>query len=260
MLASFDSHKNIKPKRENLFIFGSTGSIGDSTLKIINNFSIDLNVTGLSCNSNWEKLFEQIIALKPKYAAISCEKSGKLLATKLKGKFDTELFIGIEANLELSKKVSKNSITVAAISGFMGLKSTINSLKNGSRVLLANKEAIVAGAHLISEVLEENLDSELIPIDSEHSAIFQLLDNEKSVKSITLTASGGPFFKKSLKELENVTLADALKHPSWNMGKKITIDSATMVNKALEVIEAHYLFGFKPDLIDVVVHPGSIVH
>jgi 1-deoxy-D-xylulose-5-phosphate reductoisomerase len=260
MLASFNNRNNIKPKRDQLFIFGSTGSIGDSTLKILKNFNVDLQITGLSCNSNWEKFLDQIIALKPKYAAISCKESGALLLSKLKGRSDTELFIGDNANFELSKKVTKSSITVAAISGFMGLESTLNSLQNGARVLLANKEAIVAGAHLIAKVLENNSNSELIPIDSEHSAIFQLIDNEKSIKSITLTASGGPFFRKTLEELENVTLEDALKHPSWNMGKKITIDSATMVNKALEVIEASYLFGFKPELIDVVIHPGSIVH
>lgn len=249
-------------KRENIFIFGSTGSIGTSTLKILEDNDTHYKIFGLSCHSNYELLMAQIIKFKPKFVAITSEFYGEKLVKNLPNYINTQVFIGKDANNQLIQYINEDALVVAAIAGISGLASTLESAKKGAKILLANKESVVSGYELLKNALSNNQTSEIIPIDSEHSALFQLMLSEKreSINKIILTASGGSFRKLSLTELENVTLKDALKHPNWDMGAKVTIDSATMVNKALEVIEAHYLFGFNTKLIEIIIHPSSIVH
>jgi len=203
-------------------------------------------------------LIEQIKKYKPKYAVVGTEEGYRELKKEFGNK--VELFCGTEGLKEIGK-LDETDILLTAVMGSVGLEATVEAIKKGKRIALANKETMVAAGGLINKLLQKS-KSEIIPVDSEHSAIFQALKsgNEKEIEKLIITASGGPFRKMNQKELENVTLEQALKHPNWSMGSKITIDSATMVNKGLEVIEAHYLFNMNYDKIDVVVHPESIVH
>ena len=237
-------------------ILGSTGSIGHSTLEVIEKYPEQYQVVGLSAGYNAELLQEQIRKFKPKAVSLSDE-SGQDILNDCPG---TEVLFGVEGACKIAA-MPEADVVVAAISGSAGLLPTLEAVKAGKTVALANKESLVmAGELIISEAKKNKAD--IIPVDSEHSAIFQLLKDKKNedVKNIILTASGGPFLGSTLEELENVSPEEALKHPRWKMGNKVTIDSASMMNKGLEVIEAHYIFGMPAEKIKVIVHPQSIVH
>ena len=225
-------------------ILGSTGSIGRSTLAVVELHPDRFKIFALSGFNNNDLLLEQAIKFNPSFIVTKDLFSKKILMDKLKDtKLDSEVLYGNEGYNFIASH-EKVTTVVAAITGSAGLISTIEAAKNSKQILLANKESMVMAGDLINKICEEN-NSTLIPIDSEHNAIFQVLSEnsgEKEVKKIILTASGGPFIKHSLQGLKKVTVEEALKHPNWKMGKKISIDSATMMNKGLEVIEASHLF------------------
>ncbi len=239
-------------------ILGSTGSIGKNGLAIVDSFPDKLQITALSANENYKELAEQIRKYKPKIACIGSEEGYK----ELKRDFGNsiEILFGEEGLKELGK-IDETDISLTEVSGSIGIGATIEAIKKGKRIALANKETMVVAGDIINGMLKE-YGAEIIPVDSEHSAVFQSLKsgNDKEVKKVILTASGGPFRGKNLDYLKDVTIEQALNHPNWSMGRKITIDSATLVNKGLEVIEAHYLFNVDYNKIDVVVHPESIIH
>jgi 1-deoxy-D-xylulose-5-phosphate reductoisomerase len=243
-------------------ILGSTGSIGKSTLSVINCHPERFKVFALGGFNNVDLLLEQTIKFKPSFIVTKDLVSKKQLMDKLKEtKLDTVVLYG---NDGYSFIASHNEVTtvVAAITGSAGLISTIDAAKSGKQILLANKESMVMAGDLINKICTEN-SSTLIPIDSEHNAIFQVFSqnsNTSMVKKVILTASGGPFRDHNLESLKKVTVEEALNHPNWKMGKKISIDSATMMNKGLEVIEASHLFKLNLDKIEVVMHPQSIIH
>lgn len=256
-------HKiNLINKNKNIGILGSTGSIGKNTLNVIRNLNsngYDIKINFLATNNNIDILNAQVNEFKPKSVFIQ----SKIKAEEYKNKFDTKdlnVCSDAESFLEIIKSDDYDLLLNATV-GFSGLIPTIEAIKSGKNIALANKETLVVAGQLINELLVEYGKS-LIPIDSEHSAILQCLAGEKSeyINQIILTASGGPFRNKSKKEIENATIEDALNHPNWNMGNKITIDSATMMNKGLEVIEARWLFNQEIEKIKVVIHPQSIIH
>lgn len=239
-------------------ILGSTGSIGTQTLEIVRT-NKDLEVTALAAGRNIDLLEEQIREFRPKLAAVW----GEELASELKGRIrdlDVEVCAGMDGLLAVAAQPD-SEILVTAIVGMIGILPTIEAIKAGKDIALANKETLVTAGHIIMPLAEEYHVS-ILPVDSEHSAIFQSLQGgqEKALHKILLTASGGPFRGKKRDELVNIQVEDALKHPNWEMGRKITIDSSTMVNKGLEVIEAKWLFGVSIDQIQVVVQPQSIIH
>ena len=245
-----------------LSILGSTGSIGQNVLEVVRHNRTNFKIFALSCHTNIELVKLQCLEFSPNFVVVSTYQDAKKLADSLKDKVDTEVLFDDGA---LSFIVQHADVThvVAAIANSAGLKSTYDASKAGKEILLANKESMVmAGPLILSQASENN--SRIIPIDSEHNAIYQVLHNEKNiesqVKKVILTASGGPFLKESLDNMYSATVEQALNHPNWKMGEKITIDSATMMNKALEVIEAYYLFNLPKTKIDVVVHPQSIIH
>jgi len=241
-----------------VFVLGSTGSIGVNCLNVIDNLKDDFEVAGLTVNSNTELLLEQINKFNPKLVVVRDEQSAKKVAGKIpKG---CELFIGEEGIIKAAQE-SDYDIFMGAMVGFAGLAPTIEAVKRGKRIALANKETLVVAGEIVTRLVLEN-SAEIIPVDSEHSAIYQCLVGEKldEVEKLIITASGGPFRDKDKSFFENATLDEALNHPNWKMGSKITIDSATMMNKGLEVIEAHWLFGLPAEKIDVVIHPQSIIH
>ena len=240
-----------------IFILGASGSIGENALSVIDANKGKFILAGISVNSNVEKVNQIIKKYNPKYIYIN-DKSAKENILK------TENAIIFDDEKELSDIFNSNDIDIiiSAISGFAGIKSTFQAAKSGKKVLLANKESIVAGGSLLMKTIEEN-NTELVPIDSEHNAIFQCLPESKStedVKKVIITASGGPFHGKNIDELNNIGVQDALNHPNWEMGAKISIDSATLVNKCLELIEACYLFDMDETFFDLVIHPESIIH
>jgi len=237
-------------------ILGSTGSIGRSALEVISKCRDRFKVIGLTANRNIRLLEDQIKKFKPEIVAVADGAN----AIKLRKKLDIEVLSGNAGIAEVAS-YSRSDFVLSAIVGFAGLLPTLSAVRAGKTVGLANKESlVVAGDIVMADAAKYG--SKIIPVDSEHSAIFQCIEGRgrDSIKRIVLTASGGPFFGSTRKELGKVTLEDALKHPNWDMGRKITIDSATLMNKGLEVIEAHHLFGFSSDKIDVLVHPQSIVH
>lgn len=243
---------------KNITVLGSTGSIGTQCLDIAQNDK-NIKIRGLSANSNIKLLEEQIRKFNPEIACIATEDKYKALKDNV---FDlnTKIVCGKEGLLELCE--NKNTDTVLnSIVGIAGLVPTICAIKNKKRILLANKETLVCAGDLINKLLKEN-NVDIIPVDSEHSAIFQCINGEKKdkLKRIILTASGGPFFGKNKDDLKNITKYDALKHPNWDMGAKITIDSATLMNKGLEIIEAKHLFNVDVDDITPVIHRQSIIH
>ena len=244
--------------QKEILILGSTGSIGINTLKVIRKFSDSFKVTGLTANTNIDELEKQINEFHPEYAVVTNAYKAVELRKRIKNK--CEILSGNEGLIEISQK-SDYDILVTALVGFAGLAPTIEGIKRKKRIALANKETLVVAGELITEMLFK-YGAELIPIDSEHSAIFQCLIGEEKdyIEKLILTASGGPFLNLNKQELTNVTIDQALAHPNWKMGSKITIDSATMMNKGLEVIEAHWLFGLPKEKIEVVVHPQSIIH
>ena len=241
----------------NVLLLGATGSIGESVLNVISQNKESLNLLGISFNKNVLRYQEILKEHSPDYVYVDDHDSFKSLCNKDKGRY-------LNGDEELERLINKDDfdIIVCATSGFAGLKSAYVASKTGKKILLANKESIVAGGDLILPLAKEN-NSEIIPIDSEHNAIFQCLSGEKGtedVKKITITASGGPFINTSIKELKHVTIEEALNHPNWKMGSKVTIDSATLVNKCLELIEAKYLFDLDEKYFDLVVHPQSVIH
>lgn len=241
--------------KKRISIFGSTGSIGTSTLNVVRNHPDIFEVVTLVAGENIKRLIEQINEFKPKHVYIKSEENSKLL----KKEFPTlDIYYGCQGMEKISNLVDYD-IAVSALVGIAGLKPTYNMIKNGKTVALANKEVLVVGGELIMNLAKKN-KATLLTVDSEHSAIMQCLNGEKNNKidKILLTASGGPFFDKEI--TDDITVEDALNHPTWSMGKKITIDSSTMMNKGFEVIEARWLFDVDPDQIQVVVHRKSLVH
>ncbi len=240
-------------------ILGSTGSIGTQTLDIVDQNQGDLQVVALAAGSNITLLEQQARKYKPLLVAVWDEERANELKQKLA---DTQITVasGMDGLLAVAT-IPESEILVTAIVGMLGIRPTIAAIEAGKDIALANKETMVTAGHIIIP-LAKKCGVSILPVDSEHSAIFQSLNGERQnkIKKILLTASGGPFRGKTYEELENVTLEDALKHPNWSMGRKITIDSATMVNKGLEVMEAKWLFDVKPSQIEVVVHPQSILH
>ncbi|HBE43495.1 MAG TPA: 1-deoxy-D-xylulose-5-phosphate reductoisomerase [Bacteroidales bacterium] len=240
-------------------ILGSTGSIGTQTLDVISRYPDQFGIEVLTAGDNADLLAEQSIKFHPASVVIGNQKHYRALRDKLNGT-GIKVYAGDKAIEEIAADPGADMV-LTAIVGYSGLRPTIAAIRSGKKIALANKETLVVAGSLISKLLEKSRSS-LIPVDSEHSAIFQCLAGEKnsSVEKITLTASGGPFLNMPLKEIRKVTPGDALKHPNWNMGDKITIDSATMMNKGLEVIEAKWLFNLEPDQIKVIIHPQSIIH
>ena len=242
---------------KNILLLGATGSIGSSVLSVIEQNKNELNLIGISFNSNITKGTKIIEKFSPSFVHIE-----NLNCFEEKKAFDTCAYINTESELNNLINHKEVDIIVCAISGFDGLKAAYMAAHSGKKILLANKESIVAGGDLILPIAKEN-KTEIIPIDSEHNAIFQCLNGEKGtedVKKIIITASGGPFINKSISDLKNVTVKEALAHPNWKMGNKVSIDSATLVNKCLELIEAKHLFSLDENYFDLVVHPQSIVH
>lgn len=239
-------------------ILGSTGSIGTQTLEIVRS-NPDLQVIALAAGSNVSLMEQQVREFHPKLAVMGSEEA----ATDLKNRItdtDTRVSAGMEGMLELAV-LPQMEVLVTAIVGMIGIRPTIAAIKAGKTIALANKETLVTAGHIIMPLAKEKGVS-ILPVDSEHSAIFQSMhgENRERVSKILLTASGGPFRGKKTEELQDITVEDALKHPNWSMGRKITVDSATLVNKGLEVMEAKWLFDVEPEQIQVVVHPQSIIH
>ena len=241
-----------------VLILGSTGSIGVNALNVIRKFSDRFSVAGLTANSNISVLSEQIREFNPQFVVIRDKSKAKKLSEIVNG--NVEIISSENALIEAAQKYDYD-ILIGAIVGFAGLTPTIEAIKRGKRIALANKETLVVAGEIVTRLVAEN-GAEIIPVDSEHSAIYQCLvgENLNEVEKLILTASGGPFLNKEKSFFDNATVNEALNHPNWKMGSKITIDSATMMNKGLEVIEAHWLFGLPVDKIDVVIHPQSIIH
>ena len=243
-------------------ILGSTGSIGRSALDVIKLHSDKFKVFALSGHENIDLLFNQTLEFNPSYIVTKDKNSqSKLLALLKEKNLKTEILFGSEGHKFIAGHENV-SIVLAAITGSAGLISTMEAAKKGKRILLANKESMVMAGDLLSRVCEQN-NGLIIPVDSEHNAIFQVIHDQKNtdrINKLILTASGGPFRNSPLEELQNVKIEDALNHPNWDMGKKVTIDSATMMNKGLEVIEAAFLFKIDYKKIEVLIHPQSIIH
>lgn len=243
---------------KNIAILGSTGSIGTQTLDVARK-NEDLRVVAVSAGKSVEKLEEQIREFHPILAAVWDEKAARDLKTRI-ADTDTKVVSGMEGLLELAS-MPESDILVTAIVGMIGIRPTMEGIRAGKDIALANKETLVTAGHLIMPMAREYGVS-ILPVDSEHSAIFQAIHGEenKEIHKLLITASGGPFRGRTTEELRNVTVADTLKHPNWVMGRKITVDSATLVNKGLEVMEAKWLFDMDLDHIQVVVQPQSIIH
>lgn len=245
--------------KKRIAIFGSTGSIGTQALEVIEQHSDLFEPLVLTAGSNAELLIEQALRFVPAYVVIA-DKDKYAVVQDALAKLPIKVLAGQEALNEMAT-LTEADVVLAALVGFSGLLPTLNAVKCGRNVALANKETLVVAGALITS-LAKKTGSEIYPVDSEHSAIFQCLAGEdsQSVEKLILTASGGPFRGMNRKQLERVTSAQALKHPNWCMGNKVTIDSASLMNKGLEVIEASWLFDMQPERIDVVVHPQSIIH
>lgn len=247
---------------QNIAIFGATGSIGGSTLDVLSHYKDRYQVFALTANSRVEELVRLCESHHPRIALVTDESKKDELAFALKsrGLSDIEVWAG-ESDLVRLAALPEVDVAVLAIVGAAGLAPTFSAARAGKRLLLANKESVVCGGALLMTSIKEH-GAELLPVDSEHNAIFQCLtsasDEDRKNARLILTASGGPFRKRM--DLTGVTPEDAVAHPTWNMGRKISVDSATLMNKGLEVIEASWLFGFPPDRIDVVIHPQSLIH
>lgn len=240
-----------------LIILGSTGSIGTQALEVARD-NKDIEIVGLAAKGSVDLVEKQVREFNPKYVAMYDESAAAILKERLVD-LPVAVYSGMDGLLELSHK-DDYDILLTAIVGMIGIRPTIEAINSGKDIALANKETLVTAGHIIMPLAKEK-GVQILPVDSEHSAIFQSLQgNPKKIKRILLTASGGPFRGRTRDEMKEVTVADALKHPNWSMGRKITIDSATMVNKGLEVMEAKWLFDVDYDQIQVVVHPESILH
>ena len=239
-------------------VLGSTGSIGTQTLEVVENNS-DMEITALAAGSNIRLLEEQIRRFRPKVAAVWSEERAEELKARV-ADLDVRVEAGMDGLIAVATEASAQ-VVVTAVVGMIGIRPTIAAIQAGKDIALANKETLVTAGHLIIPMVRER-GVRLLPVDSEHSAIFQCLNGEHGnrIHKILLTASGGPFRGKTREEMKNIQVEDALKHPNWSMGQKITIDSSTMVNKGLEVMEARWLFGVEMDQVQVVVQPQSIIH
>ena len=239
-------------------ILGSTGSIGTQTLEVVRN-NRDIKVVALAAGSNIRLLEQQIREFRPKLAAVWSEENAKQLRLMVRD-LPTKIVWGMEGLLEVAQ-IPESEILVTAIVGMIGIRPTVAAIRAGKNIALANKETLVTAGHIIMPLAKERKVS-ILPVDSEHSAIFQSLNGERQnhISKILLTASGGPFRGKKRQELEHIRPEDALKHPNWSMGRKITIDSSTLVNNGLEVMEVKWLFDVDPERIQVVVQPQSIIH
>ena len=239
-------------------ILGSTGSIGTQTLEVVSEHG-DIEVTALACGGNIKLLEEQMRKFRPKLVAVWTEENAKELRVKT-ADLNISVMSGMDGLIAVATEEYADMV-VTAIVGMLGVQPTIAAIKAHKNIALANKETLVTAGHLIMPLARE-YNVQILPVDSEHSAIFQSLQGNEhnAIHKILLTASGGPFRGRSRQELENIQVEDALKHPNWSMGRKVTIDSSTLVNKGLEVMEAKWLFGVELDQIEVVVHPQSVVH
>ena len=248
-----------KYSMKRISILGSTGSVGTQTLSVINQNKDQFKVESLSCNQNADMLFEQVQKFMPQKIAINSIRSDHPLKIFCKNN-NIELIIGNNSSAIMSQ-FKDIDLVVNSIVGSDGLLSTLNTVNNNIDLALSNKESLVLGGHLIMPIVKKN-SSNLIPVDSEHSAIFQCLHGEQksSVKKIILTGSGGPFLNKKINTFHAIKPSEALKHPNWEMGRKISIDSSTMMNKGLELVEAMWLFDKNKEDIEIVIHPESIIH
>ena len=255
--------------KETVAVFGSTGSIGTSTLDVLERNHSRYRVSSLTANTNVEAIFQQCLKFKPATAAMAEAAAGEELSRKLAAAgSDTVVLNSPDALSQIASEPATQTV-MASIVGFAGLRPTIAAAKSGKRILLANKESMVVAGELLNQAARDG-GATIIPVDSEHNAIFQCLpegnrcDPDKTlhngVSSLVLTASGGPFRQLTAEQMRSVTVDQALSHPNWDMGPKVSIDSATLMNKGLEVIEASYLFGLDESLIEVIVHPESVVH
>ena len=246
-------------QKKQIAILGSTGSIGTQALEVISENKSMFEVYALTANNNVDLLIQQARKFMPEMVAIGNEKHYQKLKDAL-ADLPVKVFAGADSIAQVAE-MQPIEIVLTAMVGYSGLKPTINAIKAGKKIALANKETLVVAGELIRE-LASTYHAPIIPVDSEHSAIFQCLAGEGNnpIEKVILTASGGPFRTKSMQELEHVTSAQALKHPNWDMGAKVTIDSASLMNKGFEIIEAKWLFGVLPEQIQVVVHPQSIIH
>ena len=241
----------------NLTLLGATGSIGQSTLSVVDLHPNQFNIFAVSAHTNWQQMLNICKKYQPTFAVMTNEYAAEQLSQQIQG--DTTVLSGTEA-LDTIATHKDTDYIMAAIVGAAGMASSLAAAKAGKRIMLANKESLVLAGDIFMQAVKDH-GAELIPVDSEHSAIFQCLQGGSSgLNKIQLTASGGPFLHTPLNELSNITPDQACAHPNWSMGRKISVDSATMMNKGLEVIEAHYLFSLPANRIDVVIHPQSIIH
>ena len=253
-----------RDRKKRITVLGSTGSVGVNTLDVISLHPEQFEVFALSAATRTELLFEQCVKFQPRFAVMADDRQAAVLEQKLKQKGLKTEVIRAQAALETIASSADVDLVMAAIVGAAGLGACMAAAKAGKRLLLANKEALVVGGEVFMQAVKQG-GAQLLPIDSEHSAIFQSLPDDPTtwsarIEKIILTASGGPFRTRDVATLRHVTPDEACAHPNWVMGRKISVDSATMMNKALEVIEAKYLFGLQPEQIEVVIHPQSIVH
>ncbi len=241
-----------------ILLLGSTGSIGLNTAEIVRTFPEEMEIVGLSVNSQIDLLEKQIEEFHPKAVVVRNEDKARELKHRISGR--CEVLCGEEGLIEIAKR-DNYDILVTALVGFVGLAPTLEAIQLNKRIALANKETLVTAGEIVINLCKKH-NAELIPIDSEHSAIFQCLvgESKEEINKIILTASGGPFLHKDISEFDGITIDEALAHPNWKMGNKITIDSATMMNKGLEVIEAFWLFNLTKEKIEVVIHPQSVIH
>lgn len=239
-------------KKRKISIIGSTGSIGTQALEVIEKIRDKFEIIALAGGSNTELLKQQAEKFKPRYVSCACNPG------LLSGSHNAKILTGPQGLEEICSN-KENDIILVACSGKIGLKPTLKAIENGIDIALANKETLVMAGDIVMSAAQKN-GVKIIPVDSEHCAIHQCIKDINQVSKLIITASGGPFLHKTVDDMKNATVKEALSHPRWNMGRKITVDSATLMNKGLEIIEAHHLFGFDYDDIDVVVHPQSIVH
>ena len=244
---------------KNLVILGSSGSIGKNALWVADRFPEELKIFGLAVHSSIDELERQIAKYHPLVVAVADDEAARIMSTRV-SRFSVKLLSG-QTGMEEMASMPEVDIVLNGVVGFTGLRSTLAAARAGKRIALANKESMVAGGELVNETLRRG-KAEIIPVDSEHSAIFQCLKAGQAaeVKRLILTSSGGPFRNYPVERFPEITVAQSLNHPTWNMGRKITIDSATLMNKGLEIIEAVFLFGLPESNIDIVIHPQSIIH
>jgi len=242
-----------------LSILGSTGSVGRNTLEVIRHHRHQFEVIGLAAGRNVNVLIEQALEFRPQYVSLNSASEADIFRSQNPDP-QIQVLVG-SSGAEQIASLPENDIVVSAITGIDGLKPTLKAIEMGKRVALANKESMVVAGPFLQQLARQS-GAEIIPVDSEHSGIYQCLRKERpeDIKKVVLTASGGPFFRYSPEQMKAVTLEDTLHHPRWEMGRKITVDSATMMNKGLELIEARWLFNLAPEQLDVVVHPQSIIH